>query len=101
MFLDRKFRICDALNTWMPALNLLRKKGYKLYISPDFRKDFYGDFWAIKDRRDFIAKDPLSLLGLIQIWEEYGDGDQWQSKNQNYEDVQDELASIAFPMIHI
>lgn len=95
MSVSRGFRICDALNAWKPALNLLRRKGYKLFISPDSREEFYGKFWAIKDGRDFIARDPVALLGLVQIGEEYGDG--WQSKNQNYEDIQDELATIAFP----
>lgn len=92
---SRVFRICDALNTWRPALSVLRKKGYKLFISPDPREEFYGEFWAIKDGRDFIASNPVALLGLVQIWEEYGE--QWQQKSQNYGDIEDELATIAFP----
>jgi hypothetical protein len=94
---ERKFRICDALNTWMPALNILRAKGYKVFIRPNSRAEFYGDFWAIKDDRDFIASNPLELFGLIAIWEAHGDGDGWQPKNQDYADIQDELATIAFP----
>lgn len=95
---DRKFRICDAMNTWMPALNLLRSRGYSLFISPDSRPEFYGDFWAIKDGRDFVADTPLALFGLIAIWEAHGDGEDWQPKHRQYCDINDELASIAFPM---
>jgi hypothetical protein len=92
-----KIRIVNALNTWMPALNILRKKGYKLFISPDHRKEFYGDFWAIRDGREFIASNPLELFGLIAIWEEYGDGDNWLPKKQKYVDIQDELERVIFP----
>lgn len=81
----------------MPALNILRRNGYKLYIQPDSRDEYYGDFWAIKEKRDFIADNPVALLGLVRIWEEFGDGEGWQPQNSNYEDVQEELAEIAFP----
>lgn len=92
---ERKFRIGDLLNTWMPALNLLRAKGYLLYISPGRREEERGDFWAIKDGRDFCAETPLALFGLIAIWEAYGDGDNW--REQKYHDIDDELGTIAFP----
>ena len=59
------------------------------------QNECYGEFWAIKDGRDFIARDPVALLGLVQIWEEYGE--EWQRKGHDYGDIQDELATIAFP----
>ena len=85
------------MNTWMPALNLLRSRGYRLFISPNSRPGDYGDFWAIKDGRDFVASSPLALFGLIAIWEAFGDGADWQPKHQKYDDIQNELGTIAYP----
>ncbi|HEX9061911.1 MAG TPA: hypothetical protein VF941_17160 [Clostridia bacterium] len=90
---ERKFRIADAANTYNPALNLIREKGYKIYLLPSQNEELYGDYWAIKDGSDFIASDPLRLLALINLWEEYGD--EWRSKK--YENILDETENIAFP----
>lgn len=87
---DRKVRIADAMNTYNRALTIIRQKGYGIYLYPD---EHLGDYWAIKDQRDFIASDPLRLLGLISLWEHYGDN--WQATRP--EKIYDEILSIAFP----
>lgn len=87
-----RLRLTDAMNTYDPALTVLKTKGYHLYFVPDERPRFFGDFWAIKDGRVFIAMDPLRLLGLIGIWE--GTGDDWY--HQQYEDIWDKLTAIGF-----
>jgi hypothetical protein len=89
----RTFRLADAMNTWNSALVVLRRKGYQLYIYPDEREGYLGDYWAIKDQRDFIAKDPLRLLGLVGIWEYFGD--QWE--NTLEERIDSALMDTAFP----
>jgi hypothetical protein len=71
-FQERLCRMADALNTYQYAFDVIMEKGYKIFFIPDPREEFDGDYWAIKDRRDFIASDPLRLLGLISIWEEFG-----------------------------
>jgi hypothetical protein len=76
--MSRLCRISDAGNTYNYALTIIKNKGYKIFLVPDAREEFLGDFWAIKDRRDFIAADPLRLLALINIWEELGD--EWYTK---------------------
>lgn len=69
----RECRIADAMNTYQYALTLIYQKGYKIFLVPDVREEYLGEYWAIKDQRDFIADDPLRLLGLIHIWENFGD----------------------------
>jgi hypothetical protein len=89
----RTFRLADAMNTYNSALVVLRRKGYQLYIYPDEREGYLGDYWAIKDKRDFIAKDPLRLLGLVSIWEYFGD--QWEDTPE--ERINDAILTTAFP----
>jgi hypothetical protein len=89
----RTFRLADAMNTYNSALVVLRSKGYQLYIYPDEREGYLGDYWAIKDKRDFIAKDPLRLLGLVSIWEYFGD--QWEDTPE--EQINDAILTTACP----
>lgn len=88
----RKLRLADAANTRDPALEVIFAKGYQVYFLPDSDEERYGDFWAIKDGRDFIASDVLSLLGLIALWEYTGDD--WQALKG---DFYDEIVARAFP----
>ena len=90
----RKSRIADAPNTYHHALDIVLKKGYKVFFSPDEREEFEGDYWAIKDGRDFIASDPLRLIGLITIWEEFGD--EWYKAGIGSK-VMDRIFDVAFP----
>lgn len=72
------FRLTDALNTHNPALAVLRDKGYHLYFIADERPEFYGDYWAIQDGRVFIGSSPVALLGLVALWEHFGD--EWRDR---------------------
>ena len=94
--------IIDYLNTYNPALRVIRTKGYKVFLFPDDREEFVGKYWAIKNNRQFIADDPLRLLGIISIWETYGD--EWYGARNlrtqtPYEDrnLYDEIITRAFP----
>ena len=91
---NESFRLSEAPNTYNSALRIIKSKGYKIFLYPDARDEFYGDYWAIKGNQDFIAEDPLRLLGIITIWET--NGESWSGK-ANSENLYDEIASKAFP----
>ncbi len=88
-------RIADAMNTYNPTLQIIKSKGYKIFLYPDTREEFLGDFWAIKDGREFIGEDPLRVLGLITLWE--NNGDQWRQKNIPTEDHYNNILERTFP----
>ncbi len=78
-------KIVDVLNTYNPALVVIRSKGYCIFLIPNSNEDSFGDYWAIKDSRDFIAHDPLRLLALISIWEYKGDSwNEYQSGRRKF-----------------
>jgi hypothetical protein len=89
---QERLRLTDAMNTYNPALTVLKNKGYHLSFVPDERPQFFGDFWAMKEERVFIAMDPLRLLGLIGMWEAMGDG--WY--HQEYKDIWNKLTDSGF-----
>lgn len=93
---DGECRIADAMNTYNPALRIIQSKAYKIFILPDERDDYLGDYWATKGSRDFIASDPLRLLGIIALWEALGDY-WWANDKLGNEDVYDRILTRAFP----
>ena len=91
---SRVLRLADAANTYDRALAVVRKKGYHLFFYPGADEEGGGDtYWAIKDKRDFIASDPLGLLGLITMWEHFGD--EWQA--HDVPRLYNELIDVAYP----
>ena len=74
----RRFRIANAGNTTNHALDVLKTKGYSIVISPGASEDDAYDYCATKDGRDFIARDPVEVLGLIALWEQFGDN--WRDR---------------------
>jgi hypothetical protein len=76
---EADFHIVDTINTYNHAISIVKHKGYKIFLCPDESDSYLGSFLAIEGGRIFIASDPLRLLGLISIWEEYGDG--WREAN--------------------
>ncbi|MFD2562900.1 hypothetical protein [Aquimarina rubra] len=92
--------IADAMNTYNIALRIILSKGYKVFLIPDKREEYFGDFCAVKDNRKFIGGDPLRVLGLISIWE--NTGDDWQNshfseQNVKTESLYDKILSRAYP----
>jgi len=87
--------IADAMNTYNIALRIVIAKGYKIFLIPDKREDYFGDFCAVKNNRKFIGGDPLRVLGLVSIWE--NTGDDWQNNDFSKEDVYDKILSRAYP----
>ncbi|WP_298545006.1 hypothetical protein [uncultured Aquimarina sp.] len=92
--------IADAMNTYNTALKIILSKGYKIFLIPDKREEYFGDFCAVKGNRKFIGGDPLRVLGLVSIWE--NTGDDWQNshfseQNINEESLYDQILSRAYP----
>jgi len=88
-------RLGDAFNTHNPALITLAEKGYRLWIQPSNEEaETEIGFWCASiDDTEFIAGDPLALLGLVAIWEHRGA--EW--KRSDDADLYDTLVEKAYP----
>lgn len=85
------------INLYDRALTIIKKKGYELFLYPNNIDDSnIGIYFARKDKRDFNADDPLTLLGMITIWEEQGD-DWWDNPNYPTERITAELMDESYP----
>jgi hypothetical protein len=89
----RRVRIADAGDTYNYALAAVYDKGYKVFLYPHPCDDEKQSYWAIASGREFKASDPLELLGLIGIWERFGDN--WHQ--EEIPDYLDQLFERTFP----
>lgn len=69
--------ITEAMNTYNPALSILKNKGYEIKIILDEDKEEVFRWNASKNGDNIYAFNPLSLLALCTIHEQYGDN--WQN----------------------
>ena len=91
--MERDFSLAEAMNTYIPALLVLREKGFYVRLIPS-DDDMDREGWsAEKGRRRFYASDPLCLLGLTAMWEQRGDDWQWRDGEPN---LYDEIRSKAY-----
>ena len=68
------FQLTEAGNTWNPALEAFHRKGYRLWVELDDADDEAQAIWcAEKDGHLFNAFGPVALLGLVALWEQFGD----------------------------
>lgn len=75
--------ISAAGNTNNPCLLILRDAGYDLWLEPTER----GSLWcASKDGVGFMGHSGAELLGIVTLWERFGEN--W---NQQEPDVLSEL----------
>ena len=56
--------LSSYLNVYNSALVILRDKGFKVWTTQD-----EGTWYAERNGWDFMADDPIALLGLIAIFE--------------------------------
>lgn len=89
----RSFRIASAGNTTHHVLAALKAKGYSVVLYPHADENGGYDYWATKDGRDFIASDPAQVLGLVTLWEQFGDD--W--RDHPVPAHHDALLNAAFP----
>jgi len=88
------FRLVDAPNVENPCLLVLDSLGYEIGIyPPDDGSEGLGHWYARKDEREFIAGDPLALLGLVSLW--LHRGDDWKSGED--EDLQTKIIDQTYP----
>jgi hypothetical protein len=74
--------------THNPCLILLREKGYALQVSCGRRGngDSFCNYVATAEGRRFSATSGAELLGLVTLWEHFGEG--W---NRQTPDIVDEV----------
>ena len=88
--------MAEAGNTYNYALSTIVEKGYKIFLIPDKREGFFGDYWAINQTHKFVGSSPLVVLGLIGIWEKYGN-DWWISRENSPKNYLSLIEDRAFP----
>lgn len=95
---DGECRMTDHPNLYNRALTILEAKGFKLFLLPVPDKEDPGRcyYWAVKGGRDFDAEDPLRLLGMIAIWEQYGD-DWYHNPKMETKKIMSRLEERAWP----
>ncbi|MET7402660.1 hypothetical protein ABZS66_55190 [Dactylosporangium sp. NPDC005572] len=71
---DSSVRISIAGNTALPALQVLRQKGYAVALSyvGDANGTTSSSYTATRDGQLFAATAPEELLGLVAMWEVRG-----------------------------
>lgn len=85
-----ELHITDHPNVNNHALTALRRKGYRLLVIPPGDDHTEAWYWALKDERSFDAPDPIRLLGLVSVWEAFGD-DWYDRPGIPVEDLMDRL----------
>ncbi|WP_442264582.1 hypothetical protein ACSIGC_09455 [Tenacibaculum sp. ZS6-P6] len=90
------FTMAEAGNTYNYALTTIIDKGFKVFIIPDQRENYFGEYWAINNTHKFIGSSPLVILGLIGVWEKYGD-DWWENHQKTPKNYLSILENRAFP----
>ena len=62
-----------------PALLTLKAKGYSVQQLSSSKDGEVDLLMASRDGNEFVAEDPLYLLGLIALWESRGEA--WQTRD--------------------
>jgi hypothetical protein len=57
--------LSEHVNVHSTAIAILRDKGFQVWKT----EQYGGSYWAEKDGWDFLAHNPVSLLGLVAIFE--------------------------------
>ena len=91
--MEAKIKIGDAMNTYNGALLTLKARQYNVWLEPGDTEEDSGYWHAQRDEAEFIAFDPLRLLGLVALWEQRGN--HWERK-PNEGDIYDELLTQTY-----
>jgi hypothetical protein len=79
--MGRKVTIATASNVLVPAYLVLRGKGYRITRVVEKKVETWR---AVKPGVEFIAEDPLSLLGLVSLYEARGEA--WRAEDAEIDD---------------
>ncbi len=70
--IKKNMKLAEAMNTYNPALSEIKRRGYNIKIRLDESQNEIERWIAQKHDLEIIGFNPLSLLGLIIIAEQYG-----------------------------
>ena len=73
--MNSRLRLSEVHDVSRVAIVILGERGYRVWWEASERPSA-DDWWAEKEGREFVAKSPLGLLGLVALWE--ARGDEWQ-----------------------
>ena len=82
--------LAEAGNTYFPAMAVLKSKGYKLRERLNERDGEFS-YHAYRGGYEFSAFSTEALLGIVCIWEMYGEN--WQSSIRKFEFDEREIYS--------
>lgn len=79
--------LAEAMNTYNIVLHTIKEKGYTITLESHEEQDDMISWLAIRDSIKISAFNPLSLLALITIFEEYGENWNKQKIENLYEKI--------------
>lgn len=92
-----KCRMTDHPNIYSSALEIIKNRGYRLFLWPMGEEDDSREtYYALKDGYNLDADDPLRLLGMISIFENFG-GDWYTKPLMKYSKFTELLEKRAYP----
>lgn len=65
--------LTEAMNTYNIALYAIKEKGYTVQLALDEAKEEIISWVAMKEDMTISAFNPLSLLALVVVHEQYGE----------------------------
>ena len=66
-------KVTESMNVYDPALFTINNMGYTIFLRLNEKRDNVERWIARKEGSEFVAMNPLSLLGIIMIGELYGE----------------------------
>ena len=85
-------KISDAMNTYTPALLLLKAWGFEIKLEDDDFDTRAADWTATKEDIVVVASDPLRLLGLAALATSRGKN--WQRHDDEDDQYEAMLAAV-------
>ncbi|MDR0454374.1 MAG: hypothetical protein LBH05_06150 [Deferribacteraceae bacterium] len=82
-------RIAESMNTYNPVLFTIDKMGYKVFVRLNERKNAIERWVARKEGSEFVAMNPISLLGIIMVGEMYGEDWRKVDYGNKYDEILD------------
>jgi len=81
-------KLTEAMNTYNPALHTLKEMGYEVFVViDDYEGTEFSRWKAQKEGVIVTGFNPLSLLGLVILIEQYGENWREYNKIDLYKDI--------------
>jgi hypothetical protein len=82
-------KLAEAMNTYNPSLFIIKNKGFDIKTRLNENQDEIERWIAQKQDLEIIAFNPLSLLGLVIIAEQYGENWRQVDTGNLYDEIVD------------